>query len=312
VRYEGGEIRHEAQVLHGPERLRIPWEEAGGSLELTRASSAQAAAFYPRPPGSPPYAYRRPPETGDGWRTARASDTGLDESALTRVVQRIIASDPTARPPTLMHSMLVAHRGRLVLEEYFFDHDRETVHDLRSAGKTFSSILMGVAQRHGVAIGPDTRVYDLFAPRGPFANPDPRKSRITLAHLMTHSAGLACNDNDDNSPGREATMWTQRVERDWWKYTLDLPIAHDPGVRYAYCSANINLVGGALALATNVWLPEYFDREIARPLQFGRYYWNLSHNGEGYLGAALSCVRAIFSRLARCISTAASGAGGAS
>ena len=46
---------------------------------------------------------------------------------------------------------------------------------------------------------------------------------------MTHSAGLACNDYDDASPGNENTMQTQREQPDWWKYTLDLPMAHDPG-----------------------------------------------------------------------------------
>ena len=58
----------------------------------------------------------------------------------------------------------------------------------------------------------------------------------------------------------------------------------DPGRRYAYCSANINLVGAALTAATRTWLPEFFERTVARPLQFGRWHWNLMPNGEGYLG----------------------------
>lgn len=284
ARFDGGEIRHDGVVLRDPERLRIFWRDVGRELELTRRAPERAAAFFPRPPGSLPYVYRRPPEIGDGWRTDRARDVGINEDALEGAVQKIIDSDPTARPPTLMHSMLIARRGRLVLEEYFFGHDRDTVHDIRSAGKTFASILMGAAMRDGVNISPQARVYELFVARGPFAHPDARKAEITLGHLMTHTAGLACNDNDDASPGNEGTMWTQDAEPDWWKYTLDLPMAYDPGARYAYCSANINLVGGALTVMTGVWLPEYFHRMIARPLQFGRYHWNLSPSGDGYLG----------------------------
>ena len=79
-------------------------------------------------------------------------------------------------------------------------------------------------------------------------------------------------------------MQSQRRQPDWWKYTLDLPMAHDPGTRYAYCSANSNLMGAVLTAATGTWLPEYFDRAIARPLGFGRYHWNLMPTGEGYLG----------------------------
>ena len=123
-----------------------------------------------------------------------------------------------------------------------------------------------------------------MASRGPFAHPDPRKERITLSHLMTHSAGLACNDNDENSPGNEDRMQNQREQPNWWKYTLDLPMAFEPGERYAYCSANINLAGGALTGATRTWLPELFERSVARPLQFGRWHWNLMPTGEGYIG----------------------------
>jgi CubicO group peptidase (beta-lactamase class C family) len=39
-----------------------------------------------------------------------------------------------------------------------------------------------------------------------------------------------------------------------------------------------------LTTATRTWLPDLFDRSVARPLQFGRYYWNITANGEGYQG----------------------------
>ena len=278
------EIVHDAMLASAPDRLRIFWPDVGRVLDLTRRTPAQAAHFFPRPPGEPVYAYRRPPETGEGWRTARASDVGIDEAALKRLVQRLIDADPSVRRPSLIHSLLVARRGKLVLEEYFFGFDRDTPHDLRSAGKTFASVMLGAAMLKGVRVAPETKLYDLLAGMGPFAGPDPRKSQITLAHLMTHTAGLACNDNDDASPGNEDTMQSQREQPDWWKYALDLPMAHDPGSRYAYCSANMNLVGAALTKASGAWLPEVFDRTVARPLQFGPYHWNLIPTDEGYLG----------------------------
>ena len=184
----------------------------------------------------------------------------------------------------LMHALLVAHRGKLVLEEYFFGFDRDRPHDLRSAGKTYASIMLGAAMLEGVKITPETKIYDVMAGLGPFANPDPNKATITLAHLMSHASGLACDDNSDESPGGEDIMQSQRARPNWWKFSLDLPMAHKPGTHYAYCSAGINLVGGALTTATGTWLPELFDRTVARPLQFGRYYWNLMPTNEGYLG----------------------------
>lgn len=278
------EYRLQAKYLSATQRMLIDWSDAGGEIELTRRTLQEAAKFFPRPPGSAPYAYREPPVSADGWATARAGDLGLDEAAITRMVQSIIDGDPAARRPSLIHSMLVAYRGKLVLDEYFFGFERDQTHDLRSAGKTFSSVLVGAAIKDGVKIGPDSKITQLMSAKAPFANPDPRKAEITLAHLLTHSAGLACNDNDDASPGNENTMQTQAGQPDWWKYTLDLPMAHNPGKRYAYCSANINLVGGALTTASGSWLPELFQQKIAGPLQFVEWHWNLMPNDEGYLG----------------------------
>ncbi len=278
------EIRHIAILMDSPDRLRLNWPDVGSDLELVRRTPAQAPKFFPRPPGAKPYAYRKPPDIGDGWTTAHASDVGIDETALTRLVQKVIETDSTTRRPSLIHSILVARNGKLVLEEYFLGYNRNQPHDLRSAGKTFASIMLGASMMKGVKIAPEAKIYDVLAGIGPFANPDPRKSQITLAQLMTHSAGFTCDDYNDSSPGNEVTLQSQRTQPNWWKYTLDLPMAHDPGSLYAYCSANMNLVGGALTIATGTWLPELFDRTVARPLQFGPWYWNLMPTDEGYLG----------------------------
>jgi CubicO group peptidase (beta-lactamase class C family) len=206
---------------------------------------------------------------------------------LAAIVRDEAAADPASARPPLIHSILVARHGKLVLEEYFFGYDRARPHDLRSASKSFASVMLGAAMRRDPRLGPQSKAYDLLTAKGPFAHPDPRKSQITLAQLMTHSAGLACDDNDDASPGNEDTLQSQTVQADWAKYTLDLPMAHDPGDRYAYCSANLNLVGAALAARTQTWLPALFDDAVATPLQFGRWYWNLTPTGEGYAGGGV-------------------------
>lgn len=284
ARFEDGqELRHAATRLRNPDRIRVFWPDVGSDLELRRATPEEAQRFMPRPAGAPAYAYRQPEQLRDGWRTARARSVDLDEAALAGMVQSIIDADPAGRRPSQIHSVLVAHRGRLVLEEYFHGYTHETPHDIRSAGKTFASIMLGAAMESGAPITPDTSVYELMASLGPFENTDPRRDRMTLAHLLTHTSGLACNDNDDASPGNEGRLWDQ-PNPNFWQYTLNLPQAHEPGERYAYCSANLNLVGGALSAATHQSLPELFDRTIAQPLQFGPYYWNVMPNGEGYLG----------------------------
>ena len=278
------EITHDANMLHAPDRLQLDWDDLGHRIEFTRIAPGEAPEFFTRPAGESPYVYRVPARIGDGWQPARAGSVGMDEAALTKFVQGLVDADPAARRPQLIHSVLIAYRGKLVLEEYFHGFDRDIPHDIRSAGKTFASVMLGAAMMQHAAISPGSRIYEIMKNSEPFANPDPRKSQITLAQLMTHTSGLACDDNNNHSPGGEGRMQSQNAQPDWWKYTLDLPMARDPGATYAYCSAGINLIGGALTAVTRTWLPEYFDRTVAQPLGFGLYYWNLMPSGEGYLG----------------------------
>jgi CubicO group peptidase (beta-lactamase class C family) len=278
--------RIEATFMRGPDRIAVPWDDLHATVELTR-SAAGDARFFPAPPGSTPYAYRVPPSTGDGWKVAHARDLGIDEAALSRVVDRIRTIDPASQKAWLIHSIAIAYRGRLVLDEYFYGYGRDEPHDTRSASKTFSSVMLGALMKDGSSLSPSTRAYDVMAPLGPFANPDPRKAAITLGNLLTHSAGFACDDNAGNSPGDEDTIEADRAHPDWVKVTLDLPMQYAPGSHYAYCSMNINLAGAVLSRASGTWLPALFDRTVARPLEFGPYSWNLMGNGEGYSGGGV-------------------------
>jgi CubicO group peptidase (beta-lactamase class C family) len=281
VRDRAGETVRELDVVDGA-RLRVAWPPLPQPLELTRPGESPSG-YLPRT--SPNYAYASPPRLGDGWRTGRARAVGLDEAALSAFVQELAAADPASQRAALIHSVLVARRGRLVLEEYFHGYDRDTPHDLRSAGKMFASLLLGVAMRNGADIGPESRIYDLVG--GARIDADPRRSSITLAHLMTHTSGLDCDDNNDDSPGNEGAMQGQSDQPDWWRFALDLPMAHVPGERYAYCTAGMNLVGAALHAATGESVIDLFDRNVAQAMDFGVYHWNLSPNGEGYLGGGV-------------------------
>ncbi|MBA3811881.1 MAG: beta-lactamase family protein, partial [Caulobacteraceae bacterium] len=204
-----------------------------------------------------------------------------------RAVRRIADVDPASGRPWMIHSMAIAYRGKLVSDEYFYGHGPGEPHDTRSASKTFSSVMLGGLMMGGARVSPRTRVYDVMAPLGPFAHADPRKGRITLGHLLTHSAGLACDDNAEASPGNEDMIEADRTHPNWARVTLDLPMQFEPGAHYAYCSMNINFAGAVLAHVSGEWLPALFDRTVARPLQFGPYYWNLMGNGEGYLGGGV-------------------------
>ena len=251
---------------------------------FSRRKRNDAVGFYARMPSEAVYQYRKPVEDGDGWITASLVDVGMEEAPIRELVQRILAADP-ANNPVNIQSLLIARHGRLVLEEYFHGFDENRVHDMRSASKTFAPVLVGLAREHGAKLSPATPIYPLFSQYKTFENWDTRKQAMTLRDLMTMTAGNACDDNDDNSPGNEDAMQGDAQHSDWYKYTLDLPMMKQPGGEDAvYCSGDLNLVGGAAAIATGTWLPQLFQQYLAQPLQFGRYYLNLMPDGQAYMG----------------------------
>jgi CubicO group peptidase (beta-lactamase class C family) len=254
-------------VLHWP-GVQVP-------VTLHPASGAQIANYYPRPPGAK-YAYQSPVADGDGWRVARAADVGMDEAALAAIVQQIGEGDPVPRTAPLIQSLLIARHGRLVLDEYFFGFDADRLHDLRSASKTITSVMAGAAK-----IDMNTPAYPVFG------DARPERARITVGHFLTHSSGLACDDNDDNSPGNEDKMYNQTAQPDWYRFILDLAVVHDPGTVYAYCSGGINVAAGVVGRTTGTWIPAFFAQKVAEPLGIHRWAMNLTPTGDGYGGGGL-------------------------
>lgn len=256
-------------------------------LLLSRRDQANAVGYFARTPATGTFAYAVPIPGADGWATASLADVGLDQRPIASLVEKILSAPPDDNPVDI-DSLLIARHGKLVFEQYFHGYDASRPHDMRSASKTFAPVLAGLAHDRGAPISPDTPVFPLFSDQRPFAHLDARKSRLSLRDLMTMTSGFACDDNNDSSPGNEDNMQNQSAQPDWYKYTLDLPMAADPGGRHAiYCSGDLNLVGGAVARATHSWLPEFFDRYLARPLQFGTYHMNLMPTGEAYMGGGL-------------------------
>jgi CubicO group peptidase (beta-lactamase class C family) len=120
---------------------------------------------------------------------------------------------------------------------------------------------------------------------------------MTLEHLLTMSSGLACDDSDPDSPGNEEIMQEQTGQPDWYAFTLDLPMAGEPGEQAFYCSGTANLAGAVISAAAGESLPELFQRLVAQPLQIGLYHLPLSPTGEVYMGGGIRWLPRDFMKL---------------
>ncbi|HEU4562645.1 MAG TPA: serine hydrolase [Longimicrobium sp.] len=267
--------------------ITLYFPNRGGSYDFRRDTSEQSA-FYPR--GSRPgrYVYRVPPTLDDGWATASADAMGIDRAAVERFIEQIAAMPMDSINAPQVHAVLIARRGRLVVEEYFHGEHRHKLHNERSASKSVTATTVGAAMRAGVPLRLSTPVYQVMNGGAFPAELEPRKRAMTLEHLLTMSSGYFCDDSNENAPGNEDGMWDQREEPDFYRFTLPLPMAFAPGEQAIYCSINPNLALGMLGRAAGESPFYLFDRLVAAPLGIDHYAWTLDRAGNPYGGGGMA------------------------
>lgn len=191
-------------------------------------------------------------------------------------------------------SVVIARHGKLVYEAYF-DGDANSLRDTRSATKSITDILVGIAIDEKKLSGVDARVLALLPEHASkLQNRDPRKDKITVEDFLTMSSPLECDDWNDASRGNEERMY---VVEDWAQFILDLPIRGrmhlgeqiDPppyGRYFSYCTGGVFTLSEVLQKATGVRTDRYAQEKLFVPLGITDAQWvysplNIPQTGGG-------------------------------
>jgi len=236
----------------------------------------------PRPATDGAWTEAVPEAIDDGWPVATPSSEGLNPEIIADLISSVAAGDLE-----YTHSILVARRGRLVVEEYFYGFDRETRHDMRSASKSVTSTLVGLAVEEGMISGSDAVVLPYFQQYRHYANWDHRKADISVRHLLTMSSGLDARDWESESVASEGAYQTQTEQPDWVKFALDSPMLWDPGAHLYYGGANPLILGGILANVVGEPVEWFAHRTLFGPLGVDDYRFFLDPTGIPYMGGGM-------------------------
>ena len=296
---------YEGRVRMGEKNLGL-WLEgeldpAGDVLSLTVTAAAESAPItfermpedmVPAEPDAPEaparelnraeYAELAPASLADGWPTSTPSDAGIDPGPIRDMVRAVVEGDLA-----YTHSVLVARHGLLVVEEYFYGFDRDTWHDMRSASKTITSTLIGLAIQEGRIEGSGATALSFFTNYRRYANWDSRKARIRVRDLLTMSSGLDANDSDRGSAASEGFYQSQTIRPDWIKLALDAPMIADPGSQPLYGGANPLILGGILANVVEEPVEWFAHLALFEPLGVEEYKFFLDPTGVVYMGGGL-------------------------
>jgi len=248
------------------------------SMGCSASLSAQAA---PSPAA--------PESTHDGWSTTNLESAGISAKLLREMENAIHSGDFKK-----IGSVLIARQGKLAYEGYF-DGDANTLRDTRSATKTITDILVGIAIREKKLKGVDARVLAFLPERArKVQNPDPRKEKITVEDFLTMSSPLECDDWNDASRGNEERMY---VVEDWSQFILDLPIrgrmrlgeqVEPPsyGRYFSYCTGGVFTLSEVLEKVTGTRTDRFAQEKLFGPLGIRDAQWvysplNIPQTGGG-------------------------------
>lgn len=168
-------------------------------------------------------------------------------------------------------SIVVIKEGKLLIEEYFNGAGRATLHDTRSAGKSFTSTMMGIAINDGY-IKSENQTLSSFYNVKQYDNYSVKKDSIKLKDLLTMSAAFNGSDAHSDSPGNEENMYPTD---NWVKFTLDLPMdaAKTNGTQWDYFTAGVVLLGDILNKSVPGGLEKYSAEKLFKPLNITNYQW---------------------------------------
>lgn len=213
------------------------------------------------------------------WRRSTPESMGLDTSRLNAMEAAIKAGEFKK-----IGSVVIARHGKLVYERYF-EGDATTLRDTRSATKSITSLLVGLAIRDKKLSGLDAKILDLLPEhRNKLQNLDPRKEKIAVEDLLTMSAPLECDDWNDASRGNEERMY---LVEDWAQFILDLPIRgrmrigeteEKPkyGRYFSYCTGGVFILSEVLAKTTGLPTDRYAEQKLFAPLGILKAVWAYS------------------------------------
>ncbi len=167
-------------------------------------------------------------------------------------------------------AFLVIKNDSVRFEQYWDGFGDSSLTNSFSMGKTFVSILTGIAVAEGKIKSVDQPVGD-FIPE--FSTGE--NARLTIRHLLTMSSGINFDEDYSNPLAFPAQAY---YGTDLKKLLFKYKVTEEPGKIFKYLSGNTAILGMVLEKATGKHISEYASEKLWKPMGAKMpAYWSLDH-----------------------------------
>jgi CubicO group peptidase (beta-lactamase class C family) len=206
-----------------------------------------------------------PPNSPGTWETATPASAGFDATRLDSVRRWLDQTNSKA--------FIVLHKGRIVVEWYFDSQTESSLWQWASAGKTITSLAVGIAQKEGfLSINNPSNQYMGL---GWTSTTPAQELAITVWHQLTMTSGL-----EDRS----------FLTDPFCTESACLIYNSPPNTRWAYHNGPYTLLDSVLEKATGQSLNSYVINKIRNPLGMNGFYLKIDYDNV-YFSNARSMAR---------------------
>lgn len=179
-----------------------------------------------------------------------------------------------ALPGPGIHAAVIVKDGFIMDEYYQEGYDENSLFEIHSASKSFTSALIGIAIEEGY-IGSVQDPVSRYLPQI-LEQEDERKHSLTLYHLLTHTSGLEWYEW-----GSGYSNWAEfRGAKNWVEYILNRRLVYEPGAVFSYSTGNTHLLSAVLQAATGFSQEEYCRTHLFDPMGVGAdTHWRTDAQG---------------------------------
>lgn len=165
-----------------------------------------------------------------------------------------------------LKAVVVMRDGHILAERYFNGDTPETLHDVRSAGKSVTALLATIAVDHGLISSLSDPVQTYWSEAKGAAI-----GEVRLDEVLTMRSGLAAFDEDAASPGNEDRL---DEAADPLAFVLAIARSDAPGTTYRYNSLTAYVAGLVVEKASGQALADFAEAALFRPLGVNRWRWD--------------------------------------
>ena len=198
-----------------------------------------------------------PPTSGTAWDTIDPISLGYCQENIDILHDYLNTTNSKA--------FILLKDGKIVFEWYYDSFTKDSLHAWNSAGKTLTSMAVGIAQQEGYLNLTDTTAH--YLGQGWTSLTPQQEEKITIWNQITMTTGL--NHTGDYTCTDPACL---------------VYIA-EPGTRWMYHNGPYTLLDGVIENATGMNLNSYVNQKIRTKIGMNGFYFPSGYNNVNFSNA---------------------------